>query len=61
MQTKLRMRILERGERQYVLASRALMSETRLSRILTGRIEPTAEERARMAMLLEAPESELFG
>lgn len=60
MQLVLKMKLLERPEPQYELAARAGMSETRLSRIIRGRIQPTAEERKKLAEVLGVPEAELF-
>jgi transcriptional regulator with XRE-family HTH domain len=56
----LKLALLRRGERQYELASRLGIGETRLSRIVRGRVEATPEERARIAEALGVPERELF-
>ena len=60
MQSKLKVELFERRESQYALAARVGISETRLSRIIQGRVQPTAAERVRIAEALEMPESELF-
>lgn len=58
--TALKIAILETGGRQYELAARAMLSETRLSRIACGRAAPSLEERRRIAGCLGVPESDLF-
>jgi len=60
MQSRLKIAILERREPQYVLASRSGIDETRLSRIVRGRVQPTVEERLSIATALGVPERELF-
>lgn len=60
MQRTLKIELLTRGEPQYALAAKAGMSETRLSRIVQGRIQPTPAERKKLAELLDVPEAELF-
>ena len=44
----------------YAIAQAAGLSETRLSRIVTGRIDPTREERAKIADALGIRTSEIF-
>lgn len=56
----LKMELLGRREPQYALAARAGMSETRLSRIVQGRLQPTPAERKRIAEALGIPEADLF-
>lgn len=56
----LKMELLGRREPQYALAARAGMSETRLSRIVQGRLQPTQAERERLADALGVAEAELF-
>ena len=56
----LRIALIEARIHQYELARRSGISETKLSRILCGRREPTAEERRVLASVLGKPESALF-
>jgi ribosome-binding protein aMBF1 (putative translation factor) len=58
--TKLKLALLEHGESQYAVARRLGVSETRLSRIVQGRLAPTPEERARLAEMLELDQDEVF-
>lgn len=60
MQRTLKMQLLGRAEPQYAVAAQVGMSETRLSRIVQGRVEPTPEERKRLSEALGVPEAELF-
>ncbi|HMI82554.1 MAG TPA: helix-turn-helix transcriptional regulator [Polyangiaceae bacterium] len=57
---ELKLAILRCGIRQYDLAARVGMDETRLSRIVCRRIEPTAEESKLLATALGADERQLF-
>lgn len=57
---KLKAALFARREPQYVLAARVGMTETRLSRIIQGRIPPSAEERAAIANALGLPQAEVF-
>ena len=57
---RLKMAVLMLGSPQYHVAARAGMSETRLSRIMRGRIEPTPEERMHLPEALGVPVAELF-
>jgi transcriptional regulator with XRE-family HTH domain len=50
----------KRGIHQYELASRCGLSETRLSRIIRGREQATAEEQLRIASALSAHAADLF-
>ncbi len=61
MKCKLKLRLLELREPQYVLAAKLGMNETRLSRIVQGRISPTSEERGRIAEAMGMPEEAFFG
>lgn len=60
MNMRLKMAIMRSGARQYLVARRARMSETRLSRIVVNRVTPTEDERRRIADALEVSEKELF-
>ena len=44
----------------YELAMDVNLAESRLSKILAGYVEPSSEERARLARLIGRPEQELF-
>lgn len=46
---------------QYEAAKKLKISETRLSRILCGRIEPTVDEKWAFARLVQMSVDELFG
>jgi len=61
MRYQLKMAVVRLGVPQYVVAKRAGLSETRLSRIVQGRLQPTPDERRRLARVLGASENELFG
>ena len=60
MQVLLKLALLRRKETQYSLAARVGMSETRLSRIVQGRAEPTRDECKQIADALDVPERDLF-
>jgi len=60
MVVALKLAVLRSGVRQYVLASNLGVSESRLSRIIGGRVVPTEHERMRLAALLGRDESSLF-
>ena len=60
MRTKLKSAMLESGKTQYTIAREAGMSETRLSRIVMDRLEPTTAERQRLARVLKVAQSALF-
>ena len=60
MLLKLKMTIIRSGRRQYEVARAAGMPETRLSRIILGRIRPTSEERRRIAESLGVRDGEIF-
>ena len=55
----LKLAILTVRVRQYELAQRAQLTETRLSRLVTGRAHPTDEEIGRLAAALGVPEASL--
>ncbi len=52
MNLKLKLALIKNGDPQYVIAKRMGISETRLSGIIRGRIEPTPAESARLSELL---------
>ena len=60
MLLKLKMAILNSGRHQYEVAHDAGIPETRLSRIILGRVDPSAEERRCIARALRATERDLF-
>lgn len=60
MRMGLKLAVLRLGEPQYVIAARADMSETRFSRILRGRVEPTVAEKKKLCEVLKAPLEQLF-
>lgn len=57
---ELKVAIVRSGLHQYDLAARVGISETRLSRIVRGRLDPTADERQRLAAVLRTSEDRLF-
>lgn len=60
MATQLKRHLIEKSERQYELAQRTGLTETRLSRIACGRAEPTKDERAKLAGALGVAERDIF-
>lgn len=58
MNTKLKLALIEHGVPQYVIAQRMGVSETRLSRIIRGRAQPTREEQKRLSELLGVAEDD---
>jgi hypothetical protein len=48
------------GRRRYVISAAACVTPQLLSGFITGRLTPTAEQRARIAAALSRPEVELF-
>ena len=58
---QLKLAILNSNVPQYVLAAKAGMSETKLSRVVRGRADPTEDERRRIAKALGVSEDDLFG
>jgi transcriptional regulator with XRE-family HTH domain len=60
MANRLKLAIISAHARQYEVAQRAQMTETRLSRLVTGREQATADERKRLADALGVPENVLF-
>lgn len=57
---KLKLALLALAEPQYLVAQRADMSETRLSRIVNGRVQPSANEQTRLVEILGVSLDELF-
>jgi transcriptional regulator with XRE-family HTH domain len=51
---------MRRGVRQYDAARLLGITETRLSRIMCGRLEATEDEKRKLARLLQMPIGELF-
>lgn len=60
MNTNLKTLILERRLRQYDLARRLGLTETRFSRIVNEREEPDAAVKAALAKLLDVPAAHIF-
>lgn len=58
--TALKVAIVQSQLPQHEVARRARIRETRLSHIVRGRVEPTEEERERLAKLLRRSQDELF-
>ncbi len=52
--------LLRHGIRQYDAARFLGITDTRLSRIICGRLEATDDEKRRLAQLLQIPSEELF-
>lgn len=52
--------LVERREHAYEVAQRAGISETRMSRITTGRALPTDDEKRAIAMAMSLPVSVCF-
>lgn len=57
----LKFAILKAGMHQYMVAARAGIAETRLSRIVQGREPAPPDVRKRLAAVLGVTEAELFG
>ena len=57
---QLKLAIFESGDPQVVIAKRAGVDETRLSRIIRGHVEATASERKALARALRLPVDDLF-
>lgn len=60
MRNNLKFSIINLGQPQYAIAAKCGISETRLSRLVRGRADPTEEERRALARVLRAPEARLF-
>lgn len=56
----LKMALMRRGVRQYDAARLLGITDTRMSRIICGRLAATDDEKKRLAQLLETPVEELF-
>jgi transcriptional regulator with XRE-family HTH domain len=61
MNEKLKIALLNNGSHQYEVARETGISETRLSRLVRGREDPTAEERRRLSAFLGVRQRDLFG
>lgn len=59
--TQLRDAVFRSGRFQYEVAREAELTETRLSRLVQGRAEPTAKEKRSLARVLRVQENKLFG
>lgn len=59
MITKLKWHLLNKGKRQFVVAREANISETRMSRLVTGRATATVDERTRLGRVLGISPAEL--
>ena len=57
---KLKMAMFQTGRKQYWIAHNARIEPTRLSKIITGRTDPTRDEMIRIAKLLGRPVEKLF-
>ena len=57
---KLKLALIVNEEPQYKVAQRGGLSESRFSRIVTGRSEPSPEERRNVSRALGVRESDLF-
>jgi transcriptional regulator with XRE-family HTH domain len=60
MATPLKRALVESGEPQYRIAARSGMTETRLSRLATGRASATLDERKRLAKTLNTTPEKLL-
>lgn len=60
MRVNLKAAVLRSRRSQYEIAQASGMSETRLSRIVMARVEPSPEERKQLATVLGSDERELF-
>lgn len=58
--SKLKDAVFKLGRHQYEVAREVGISETRLSRLVQGRAEPTVGERTRLAKVLGVDETDLF-
>lgn len=56
----LKIAIWDSGKPQIVVAQKAKIHETRLSKIVHGHLEPTADEQKALARVLRRPIDELF-
>lgn len=60
MNKALRIAIVNRGLKQYELAKRIGVDESRMSGFLHCRLEPTPKQKRAMARILKTPAAELF-
>lgn len=56
----LKLAILASGQTQRVIAKRAAIDETKLSRLVRGTVRPFPDEREALARVLNRSEAELF-
>ncbi len=56
----LKMALMRRGVHQYDAARLLGITDTRMSRIICGRLEATDDEKKRLSQLLQTPIEELF-
>lgn len=56
----LKLAIVGTGKKQGAIARSARIEQVQLSKIVTGRIEPSPTERKALARVLARPESDLF-
>lgn len=61
MRSNLKLAIIESEHTQYDLARKLRISESRLSRIVKGRLEPTESEKRTLAVVLNHTIADLFG
>lgn len=60
MRVNLKAALLRCRIRQYEAANKLGITDTRLSRIVCGRLEPTDEEKRKLASLVREPIEKLF-
>jgi len=60
MNTILKLALLQAGKPAYLVAQEADMNETRLSRIVQGRLKATLKEQRALSRLLGVPVDRLF-
>ena len=53
--------VVDDGRPKYIIAADALIPANVLGGIISGRVQPTAQQRARLAGVLHRSESDLFG
>ena len=61
MNLNLKVAILASGEAQWEIARRAAIAETKLSKVIRGRVELSEDERRRLSDVLGIPAADLFG
>ena len=60
MNVKLKMAILESGKHQFEIARNAKISETCMSRVVTGRRQLSSEEASRLALVLDISIADIY-